>query len=296
MTRILVVGSTGLLGQALMRVGLERRLDIIGAARRDAECILDITNPDQIMRTIAAVRPTVLVNTAAIVDLNACNSDPGLAFVVNARAVSILGQACEQVGARLIHVSTDHYFSGDGRAAHDEETPILLLNDYARSKFAGERFALLLANSLVVRTNVVGLRGWRGKPTFAEWCLESIVEDAEVSLFDDYFTSPIDADNLAEAILDLAIDSAATGLLNVAGREVVSKEAFYRGLAKDLGIFPMRARTGSVRSLPVRRADSCGLDVRRAEALLGRRLPGLAETTAAIARAHRRRLGAHDAA
>ncbi|MCW5729825.1 MAG: SDR family oxidoreductase [Alphaproteobacteria bacterium] len=296
MSRTLVVGSTGLLGQALMRVGLARGLDIIGAARREAECILDITNPEQIMRTIATVRPAVLINTAAIVDLNACNADPGLAFVVNARAVGILGQACAETGARLIHVSTDHYFSGDGRAVHDEKTPILLLNDYARSKFAGERFALLLDNALVVRTNVVGLRGWRGKPTFAEWCLESLAEDAEVSLFDDYFTSPIDADHLAEAILDLAGRPEASGLLNVAGREVVSKEAFYRSLARDLGIFPTRARSGSVRSLPVRRADSCGLDVRRAEALLGRRLPGLAETTAAIARAHRRRLGAHDAA
>ena len=74
-----------------------------------------------------------------------------------------------------MYVSTDHYWQGDGRLLHAEDAPIQLVNEYARSKHAGERFALSGSGpSLALRTNIVGVRGWKGRPTFAEWAVGAI--------------------------------------------------------------------------------------------------------------------------
>ena len=134
-------------------------------------------------------------------DLAACEADPAAAYAVNARAVAILAESCRTHGCRLVQVSTDHYFTGDGAGLHDERSPVRFLNDYARSKFAGEAFALSLPNALVLRTNITGFRGWPDKPTFAEWSFTTITQGMPITLFDDSDTSTMDAHGFARALL-----------------------------------------------------------------------------------------------
>jgi len=212
-----------------------------------------------------------------------CETDPGLAFLVNARSAGLLAEASAYIGSRFIHISTDHFFVGDGAKLHSETSRPTLVNEYARSKFAGEALAATAQNALIVRTNVVGFRGWKGQPTFAEWCIDSILGNREISLFEDAFSSPIDADSLADAVLDLATNENATGVLNVAGRGVVSKASFISSLASELGATLTRASPGSIKTLRTRRAESCGLDVSKCEALLGRALPTIDEVLKSIA-------------
>jgi dTDP-4-dehydrorhamnose reductase len=104
-----------------------------------------------------------------------------------------------------------------------------------------------------------------------------------VTGFSDFFTSTIDADALAAAIFDLLARNA-TGLLNVAARESVDKAAFLRTLAEALNVPMTRVCNGSVQSLSTPRAGALGLDVRRAEEILGYRLPDLATVVAALVR------------
>ena len=127
---------------------------------------------------------------------------------------------------------------------------------------------------LVVRTNVTGVRGWRDQPTFLEWAAAALQSRAPIALFDDFYTSTIDADTLASAMLDLA-DRRVIGLLNVASREVSNKRQFVEALAQSMEIRLDWATTVSVSSLPIARAESLGLDVSRAEPMLGYRLPDL---------------------
>ncbi len=63
-----------------------------------------------------------------------------------------------------MQISTDHYFCGQGDLKHDESAPVTLLNEYARTKYAGEAFALTNPEACVIRTNVVGFRGWEVRP------------------------------------------------------------------------------------------------------------------------------------
>lgn len=282
--RVLVFGSTGMVGQALQREARRRGFDVVGAARTGADRIVNLEDASSLEGVIRDVRPHCVINAAALVSLDECERNPGVAYAVNARAVALIAEACRRGECRLIQISTDHYFSGDKDRLHDETAPVVLRNEYARTKYAGEAIARCLPDALVVRTNVTGLRGLAGRPTFAEHMAQALAQRARLVLFDDYFTSTIDSDALARAVFDLS-DRKASGVINVASREVAHKKRFVEALATAMGIEFDWGETGSVRNLPVPRAESCGLDVSRAEAILGSRLPDLKAVTAALASA-----------
>lgn len=279
--KVLVFGATGLLGQALMRAARGRGADVCGISRHGADVVLDVCDQDSVLAFISDFRPDVVFNAAALVDIGACEADPARAHAVNADAVGTLARACASVGAKLVQISTDAFFTGDGDARHDEDAPVKIVNEYARSKYVGEKLALGAPGALVVRTNIAGFRGEADRPSFAEWAVAAIRANAEVTLFDDFCLSTIEVNQLADALFDL-IDRGAAGVLNVASSSVASKKTFIEALARAMGRSLDHAKTGSVRSLSPPRPDSLGLDVTRAEALLGRPLPDLDAVIAAL--------------
>lgn len=280
---MLVLGSTGLLGQAFVAEARERSQPCLGVARSGSDHDLDVADAAALEALALEMQPSTIINCVAVTSLDACEANRGQAFRVNARIPALLAQLALEIDARLVQISTDHYFTGDGCSLHAENAEVKLLNEYARSKYAGERLALTNPEALVVRTNIVGLRRWRGRPTFAEWALDAIQGRHPIVLFDDFFTSSMHAPTCAAAILDLA-NKGTSGLVNVASSQVSSKRAFVLALARELQLDLRDARPGSVRELLPRRAESLGLDVTHAERLLDRRLPDLAETISAIVR------------
>ncbi|CAN7170066.1 sugar nucleotide-binding protein [Phenylobacterium sp. LjRoot219] len=278
--RLLVLGDTGLAGTALLQTARARGLAVTGASRH-GERAVDLTDAASLKALLAAVAPTTVINAAALVSVADCERDPGRAWLVNARPVSLLAEAAREQGFRFVQVSTDHFYSGDGRRAHGEGEPVVLLNDYARSKYAAEGFALTAPDALVVRTNILGLKSATGG-SFGEWALGVIGGDTEATLFEDQFVSILDIWSFAEGLLDLAA-SPARGVINLASSEVYSKAELVEALATALGRKLTRARRGSVGQQAVRRPDSLGLNVSRAEAVLGRRLPGLQAVAARFA-------------
>ncbi|MBF0369956.1 MAG: sugar nucleotide-binding protein [Magnetococcales bacterium] len=277
---ILITGASGMLGQALMaeakrrRRGDEQGQGIIGAARHHCDLTLDLEKEASILATLTEADPQVVINAAGLVSLDQCAADPGLSYRINARAVAILTQWCRERGRRLIQISTDHWYRGDGHQLHRETDPIQLLNDYARSKQAGEGFALSYEGSLVVRTNITGFRGWPGRPTFIEWAMAAIHNDLPVTLFEDFITSTLDTPAFARILFDL-LDQEVLGLLNVSCREAVSKQVFVESLARALERPLNHVKIGRVTSLPTPRGESLGLDVSRAQERLGYLLPDL---------------------
>ena len=278
--KTLLLGSTGLLGQAVAREARRRGVEPREAARRDAPIQVDIADDADLRSLLDAERPDLVVHCAALVDMDLCESDPALAWRVNARPLAFLAEWSRASGGRLLHVSTDHYFTEGYAAAHDETAPVSLVNEYARSKFAGEAFALTAANALVLRTSIVGIRGWE-QPTFAEWAIDAVENDRPVALFSDAWSSSIDVPSFARAAFDM-VEAGASGLYNLAAHEVYTKEQFVREIERQRGLSLTAATTGSVRMLSTPRAHCLGLDVRRAEAVLGYGLPHLAEVVASL--------------
>ncbi len=284
---IVVLGATGMLGQALCRTAARRGLRCTGLARRGADVELDATDAARLNTVLAALSPSIIINAAALTQLDGCERDPGQAYCINAGIVATLASYCALSGARLVQISTDHFFTGDGDRLHDEQSRVTLVNSYARSKFAGEAFALTVPDSLVVRTNLVGFRGWPDAPTFVEWALATLAEEQPMTLFDDFYTSSLDVRSFAEALFDV-LDGGASGLLNIAACQAVNKSTFIHSLAEAFGLPCRNARTGSVHAMAgARRAESLGLDVRRAEALLGRALPDTEAVIAALLLDHK---------
>jgi dTDP-4-dehydrorhamnose reductase len=283
---LLVFGATGLLGQTIVAEAKRRGIQALGAARKGTNFDVDLTNVAQVAELFARVSPTRVINAAAETNLDSCEQDPGGAYLINARAVALIAEQCRTSGASLVHVSTDHFFTGEGPRAHAEDSAVTLVNEYARSKYAGEGFARVLPGSLVIRTNITGFRGWSGQPTFAEWAVNAILNRRPLKLFDDFYTSTIDAGSFSRLLFQL-LDTGAVGLINLASSTVSSKSDFVHELAAAFGTRLDWATAASVRDLATARAESAGLDVSKAEHLLGQPLPTLREVCNALVAQYR---------
>lgn len=276
---VVVLGASGLLGQALVRELNKRGLKAVGLSRGTG---VDLARVAQLGSVLDAHAPSLVINAAALTNLDHCEREPEAAWAIHARLPGLLAQWAGSTGVPWIQVSTDHYFRGEENLLHDEHAPVTLLNEYARSKHAGEAAALTSPLALVARTNIVGRRGWPGLPSFAEWAVTALCSGQPFGGYTDAWASSMEAGQCAAALLDLA-DRGARGLLNVASRESISKARFIGDLAQALGLSaaPMQAQPRPRTGLP--RANALGLDVRKAEALLGRKLPTSHEVAAALA-------------
>jgi dTDP-4-dehydrorhamnose reductase len=276
--RVLILGSTGLLGPSLVRAALIRGMVPVGAARSGADIAVDVTDLAGLEAALVRVDPAAVVNAAAMVDVGRCEAEPGAAWNVNARPATVLADWSIRTGRPVLQVSTDHFFLDTG--PHDEAATVTLVNEYARTKRAAESFALQAPRGLVLRTNIVGARGG-----FGAWAIRSVVQGAPMIGFADHITSPLHPDAFADAALDL-LGKGATGVLNVGARDACSKFEFIARLADalDQGV---RLAAGSVGQQSPRRARDCALDSTAAEAILGRPLPLVEDTLIAIVEEHR---------
>lgn len=144
--RVLVTGARGQLGQEVLARG---GAGTVGLGRGE----LDIADRVAVERAFAAVRPDLVVNTAAYTAVDQAESEPELAFAINADGPRHLARACAAAGVPLIHVSTDYVFDGAKAEGYGEDDPVAPLQVYGASKEAGERaIREELAAHVILRT------------------------------------------------------------------------------------------------------------------------------------------------
>ena len=282
----LVIGATGLLGGYLLNELNLRGNTAIGVGRRGPDFYVNLLAKGEVSKLIVDINPDVVWNAAAEVNLEKCEVNPRDAFLLNAAAVDEIAKQCESIRSRLVQISTDHFYAGGLAKKHCESDPVDLVNEYARSKYEGEKFALINKKSLVLRTNIVGFRNHPGMPTFADWLFSLIEEDGEGTLYSDMYTSTIDARTFCTVACDLE-ERGASGVVNLASSEVSSKETFIKSVAERLGKTLTRQSAGSVKAAWPRRADSLGLDVGLCEKILGYELPNLEKVVENIVNEYR---------
>lgn len=198
--RVLITGAGGQLGLDLLDVFD----DAVGLTRAD----LDVADEPAVRHAVEELAPELVVNAAAMTDVDGCETDPDRAHAVNALGAWWLARACRDTGAALVQVSTDYVFDGsppdgtDGRgyAETDLARP---LNAYGRSKLAGEQLVRdTLAAHYIVRT--AWLFGARGD-NFVRTMLRVGREHGTARVVDDQVGSPTSARDLAGAIRELAV-------------------------------------------------------------------------------------------
>jgi len=279
---VIVIGHTGLLGQALIRVAMLRGFRTLGISRRTVPG-LNLARQNDLGPWLDPLAPALVINAAALTDLGANEADPAAAQELHADLPARLADWGRHRGTPWVQVSTDHYWRHQQNQLHDEEAIVRPPNVFARSRRAGEERALADPGCLVVRTHVAGFRGRAGKPTFVEQALASLARGEPFDAYTGVWASRIEVHQFARALFDL-VELGATGLVHLAARESLSQADFIEALAHAAGHDPRLLRRlprPTANDPPY--ANAMGLDVARAESLLGRPLPNADEVMAAIA-------------
>jgi dTDP-4-dehydrorhamnose reductase len=162
----------------------------------------DLTDRDEVLRTLGMVKPGIILNCAAYTNVDGCEENEELAFQVNGKGPAYLAEAARENDSTLVHISTDYVFDGTKKENYVEEDPPNPISVYGRSKLAGEMAISEsgLKEFFIVRTS--WLYGPRGK-NFVEAIIHLAREQEEVRVVSDQFGSPTYTLDLAKAIFAL---------------------------------------------------------------------------------------------
>jgi dTDP-4-dehydrorhamnose reductase len=194
MKRILVIGRAGQLATALTEASWPADI-AVAAHGRDR---IDLAQPAAVREAVVAEKPDLVINAAAYTAVDKAESEPELAFTVNRDGPAALAEACQAIGAPLIHVSTDYVFDGSKHGAYVEEDPVNPASVYGASKEAGESaIRARLPAHVIIRSS------WIYAPmgqNFVRTMLRLGRERPELRVVDDQIGSPTAAEELARAV------------------------------------------------------------------------------------------------
>ena len=285
--KLLLLGRNGQVGWELQRslapLGELIALDRQGDAGGQGLCG-DLSRPDELARTVRALRPDVIVNAAAHTAVDKAESEPAQARLLNALAPQVLASEAAQLGALLVHYSTDYVFDGSGSAARTETEATAPLSVYGSSKLEGEQ--LIQASGcrhLIFRTSwVYAARGGN----FAKTMLRLAQEREALSVIDDQWGAPTGADLIADvtahAIRQLQRQPGDQGLYHlVAGGETTWHAYASHVIARARELAPDRpwkvqriaAVPTSAFPTPAQRPHNSRLNTDRLQQTFGLRLP-----------------------
>lgn len=208
---LLITGVNGQLGNELVALLRTKSSELgeISSLYEDCNVTavdidkLDITDLDQVFELVSTVQPDVVINCAAMTDVNGCETEYETAMRVNAIGPRNLAMAAEEFGAKIVHVSTDYVFRGDGTAPYCEWDMPSPNTVYGKSKLLGEQYvAQFSTRFFVVRT--AWLYGLVGN-NFVKTMLKRGAEVEEIKVVDDQRGNPTNAADLAFHLLKIAV-------------------------------------------------------------------------------------------
>lgn len=275
---ILITGGSGLLalnwalavrGSCDVTLGLHnRRISLAGVTTK----IINIESEDDLSRTLEELNIRVVIHAAGLTSVEECEADPELAHYANVTLAVNVARACKLRGIQMVHISTDHLFSG-AESLKTEDQPVAPINVYGKTKAEAEcRVLEIIPQSLVVRTNFFGW-GTNYRHSFSDTITNGLRQNKELRLFKDVFYTPILVEVAALAVHDL-LGLQASGIFNVVSDERLSKYEFGLKVAEGFDLDPrgiIPSRLADQKNL-VRRPHDMSLSNQKVCDLLGRRL------------------------
>jgi len=243
--KILITGSNGLLGQKLLhKLRLDSSVQLIATSKGENRVSeqngyiyfdLDITNNDAVAQLVASEKPQVVINTAAMTNVDLCEDEKEACDALNVDAVKYLADACAKIDAHLIQISTDFIFDGEDGPYTEEDVPNPL-SYYGLSKLKSEK--LLQAHSVkwtVLRTIIVfGVGEKLSKGNVVLWAKGALEKGDPLNIIDDQFRAPTLAEDLADICI-LAAKKKAFGIFNASGKDLMSIYEIVECIAKHYG-------------------------------------------------------------
>ena len=297
MKRILLLGKNGQVGWELQRslaplgevVALDRHgaaASSLGIAGAGADTILcgDLSRPAELEHTVRLVRPDLIVNAAAYTAVDKAESEPEVALLINAVAPGNLAKVSAELGAWLVHYSTDYVFDGTGNVPWREDDPTEPLGVYGSTKLEGEiQVRASGCRHLILRTSwVYAARG----ANFAKTMLRLAAEREELRVIDDQIGAPTGADLLADTTAHIVraaeLQPELGGTYHVAARGETSWFEYARFVIESAGAQGRALKISADRLRPVptsayqtaaRRPRNSRLDCNKVERAFGLRMP-----------------------
>lgn len=279
--KILITGSNGLLGQKLVGL-LSKMPDIeLVATAKGANRLnftegyrflsMDITDENQVNSVVNETKPNVIIHTAAMTNVDQCESERELCWAMNVDAVKYLVNASTTNSCHLIHISTDFIFDGEA-GPYDENAKAKPISYYGESKLAAEE--VILASNIrwsIARTVLVyGIVADMSRTNIILWVKKSLEDGKNIKVVTDQFRTPTLAEDLAMGCWQIA-DKEAVGIFNISGKdfltphEMAIKTADYFGLDHSL----ISKADSTTFSQPAKRPPRTGFIIDKAISILG---------------------------
>ena len=197
--KILVTGASGQLGYDVCQELEHREIEYLGTASTD----MDITDREAVWRVITDYHPDAVIHCAAYTAVDRAEEEPERAFAVNGQGTRNIAEACGETGAKLLYISTDYVFSGEGTQPYEVDDATGPLNIYGKSKLAGEQAVKeILEAHFIVRTSwVFGLHG----NNFVKTMLRLSETHSTVQVVNDQIGSPTYTMDLSPLLCDMVL-------------------------------------------------------------------------------------------
>ncbi len=230
---ILITGSNGLLGQKLVsQLKDNEKFNVIATsvgANRNKSVLdrdyhsLDITSALEIKKLFNYLKPDVVINTAAMTNVDACESNKEGCWELNVMAVKYLVEACTDINAHFIQLSTDFVFDGED-GPYDENAEPNPISYYGESKWAAEK--IIQESEInkwsIARTIILyGCTDEMSRSNVVLWAKEALEKGEPINVVDDQFRSPTWVDDLADGCIKIAAQNA-LGIYHLSGQETMS--------------------------------------------------------------------------
>jgi dTDP-4-dehydrorhamnose reductase len=232
MKKILVTGSNGLLGQKLIeKLSKTDNIEVIATARGENRLSfaenykfvsLDITKKKEVETVFDSEKPDVVIHTAAMTNVDQCETEKDACWDLNVKAVEYLVEASNKHNSFLVHLSTDFIF--DGKAGpYDEKAEANPLSFYGWSKYAAEK---LVINSdvkwAIARTVLVyGIAHDMSRTNIILWVKNSLEQGKSINVVNDQWRTPTLAEDLADGCILIA-EKEAEGIFNISGKDLLN--------------------------------------------------------------------------
>jgi dTDP-4-dehydrorhamnose reductase len=239
--RVLVTGSNGLLGQKVVELLSQSRSYMLHLVSSQEDSVfpadtapytrIDISNRKQVSALVEEFQPDTIINTAALTNVDACETNREGAWKTNVVGVENLAHAGKLTGSHIIQISTDYVFDGKNGPYSEDDRPNPI-SYYGRTKLASENLLRTSdVNHTIVRTMVLYGSARKVKPNFALWLVGELKAGRPVRVVSDQVGNPTLADDLAFAVAKI-VELKKMGVYHVAGPDITSRLAFARELAR----------------------------------------------------------------
>lgn len=259
--RILLLGKNGQVGWELQRALLPLG-ELIALDRHSKDYCGDLSNPNELSRTIELLKPDVIVNAAAYTAVDKAEDEADLSRLINGKAVKALAQSAAKINALLIHYSTDYVFSGEGEHFWSEDDQTSALNMYGKTKLEGEQnIQNYCANHLILRTSWVYSTFGNN---FAKTILNLAKTREKLSVINDQYGAPTSAELIADctaiALVQTLLDKNKCGVYHLVSSgstnwyqytKLVTQEAQKNGI--ELALTELNAIPATDYPLPAKR-------------------------------------------